>query len=152
MRRKQSVLFLCTGNSCRSQMAEAFLRSFAGDRFDVFSAGTHPASEIHPLALEVMSEIGLDMSGQEPKGVGQFLGKLAVTHLVITCDAANDECPSTFPGVLNRWFWPFDDPAQEAPTPAETRAKFRSVRDQIAERIVDWLKTLAPERAAQQSH
>jgi arsenate reductase (thioredoxin) len=110
METKHNVLFLCTGNSCRSQMAEGSLRQLARDRFDVYSAGTEPADRIHPLAIEVMAEKGIDISHQEPKNVSKYLGKLPVRHLIIVCDGANEKCPRVFPGVLNRMFWPSDDP------------------------------------------
>ena len=140
METKASVLFLCTGNSCRSQMAEGFLREHGGDRFAAYSAGTEPAERIHPLAIEVMAEKGIDISGQKPKNVGEYLGRLPVRHLVIVCDAANEKCPRIFPGMLNRMFWPFDDPATFVGTPAAKLEKFRTVRDQIDSRIQQWLK------------
>jgi arsenate reductase (thioredoxin) len=139
MENKPSVLFLCTGNSCRSQMAEGFLREFGGDRFTAYSAGTDPAERVHPLAVQVMSEKGIDISEGEPKNVGQFLG-LPVRHLVIVCDDANEKCPRIFPGMMNRMFWPFDDPAAFVGSEAETLEKFRIVRDQIEARIKQWLK------------
>jgi arsenate reductase len=136
---KPNVLFLCTGNSCRSQMAEGFLRKLDGDRFTAYSAGTEPAERVNPLAVAVMAEKGIDISGQQPKNVGQFLGRLPVRHLIIVCDAANEKCPRIFPGIVHRMFWPFDDPAAFVGTPAATLEKFRTVRDQIESRIQDWL-------------
>jgi arsenate reductase len=140
MENKPSVLFLCTGNSCRSQMAEGFLREFGGDRFTAYSGGTDPAERVHPLAVRVMSEKGIDTSDGEPKNVGQFLGRLPVRHLVIVCDGANEKCPRIFPGMMNRMFWPFDDPAAFVGSEAATLEKFRTVRDQIESRIKQWLK------------
>ena len=140
MENKPSVLFLCTGNSCRSQMAEGFLREFGGDRFAAYSAGTDPAERVHPLAVEVMSEKGIDISQGEPKNVSQYLGRLPVRHLVIVCDGANEKCPRIFPGMMNRMFWPFDDPAAFIGSEAATLEKFRTVRDQIESRIKQWLK------------
>lgn len=134
-----NVLFLCTGNSCRSQMAESFLRTLGGDRFTAHSAGTEPAERVHPLAVQVMAEKDIDISRQEPKNVGEFLGRFPVRHLIIVCDAANEKCPRIFPGIVNRLFWPFDDPAAFVGTPAATLEKFRTVRDQIESRIRDWL-------------
>jgi arsenate reductase (thioredoxin) len=134
-----NILVLCTGNSCRSQMAEGFLRKLAGDRFNVYSAGTRPAARVHPLAVQVMAEAGIDISAQEPTPVTKYLGRLAISHLIIVCDGANEECPRTFPGVLNRHFWPFDDPAQLGGTTEEILAGFRRVRDEIRSRIEDWL-------------
>jgi arsenate reductase len=129
-----NVLFLCTGNSCRSQMAEGFLHELAGDRFGVYSAGIDPADRIHPMAIDVMGEKGIDISHQEPKNVSKYLGRLPVRHLVIVCDQANEKCPRVFPGVLNRMFWPFDDPAT-----SNSVDTFRAVRDQIEARIKSWL-------------
>jgi arsenate reductase len=139
METKPNVLFLCTGNSCRSQMAEGFLRELGGDRFTAVSAGTDPAERIHPLAVEVMGERGIDISQQEPTNVGKYLGRLAVRHLVIVCAGANEKCPRIFPGMMNRHFWPFDDPAAFVGSPEATLEKFRTVRDQIEARIKQWL-------------
>jgi arsenate reductase len=140
MENKPSVLFLCTGNSCRSQIAEGFLREFGGDRFTAYSAGTDPAERVHPVAVQVMSEKGIDISQNEPKTVGQYLGRLPVRHLIIVCDGANEKCPRIFPGMMNRMFWPFDDPAAFDGSDAATLEKFRAVRDQIESRIKQWLK------------
>jgi arsenate reductase len=137
---KPNVLVLCTGNSCRSQMAEAYLRQLAGDRFNVFSAGTEPKDEVHPLAVEVMAKAGIDISRHHPRNVKEFLGRLPVRYLIIVCDGANESCPRTFPGLMERLFWPFDDPAKFEGTPDETLAEFQRVRDEIRERIVQWLK------------
>ena len=135
---KPAVLFLCTGNSARSQMAEGLLRKAAGDRFDVYSAGTAPKG-IHPLTIRVMNEIGIDVSGQRSKHLDEYLGKLPVRYLVIVCDNANRECPSTWPGAFTRLVWLFDDPAACQGTDDERLEKFRLVRDQIATRIKAWL-------------
>jgi len=140
METKPIVLFLCTGNSCRSQMAEGFLRHYAGDRFMAHSAGTEPAERVHPMAVDVMAEKGIDISEQEPKDVGKYLGRLPVRHLIIVCDGANEKCPRIFPGMLNRHFWPFDDPAAYVGSPAATLEKFRAVRDEIESRITEWLE------------
>jgi arsenate reductase len=120
-------------------MAEGFLRTLGADRFEVFSAGTHPADATHPLAIEVMREAGIDISRQSPKGVKEFFGKLSVHHLIIVCESANESCPRMFPGMLNRHFWPFDDPANFVGSPDAVREKFRTVRDQIETRIKEWL-------------
>ena len=129
---KPTVLFLCTGNSARSQMAEGLLRAKAGDRYQVESAGTDPAAVVNPLAVEVMREIGIDISSQRPKSVKEFLGRVPVRHLVIVCDGANEACPSTFPGVITRDFWPIDDPRGGI-------ENFRIARDEIASRIDAWV-------------
>jgi arsenate reductase len=139
MEARPNILILCTGNSCRSQMAEGFLRQLAGTRFDVFSAGTDPAERVHPLAVEVMAERGIDIRGNQPTDVGKYLGRMAVRHLIIVCAGANEKCPRIFPGMLNRLFWPFDDPATFEGTTEATLEKFRAVRDQIEVRIGQWL-------------
>ena len=143
METRPNVLILCTGNSCRSQMAAGFLRQLAGNRFDVFSAGTDPAERVHPLAVEVMAERGIDISGKKPTDVGEYLGRLAVRYLIIVCQGANEKCPRIFPGMLNRLFWPFDDPAAFEGTEAATLEKYRTVRDQIEARIREWLAELS---------
>lgn len=137
---KPNVLVLCTGNSCRSQMAEGFLRALAGDRYNVQSAGTEPRPEVHPLAIEVMNEVGIDVSAQHPKDLKEFLGKLPVRHLIIVCSGADENCPRIFPGLSERLYWPFDDPAQFQGTPEGTISEFRRVRDEIKDRIVEWLE------------
>ncbi|HVN75332.1 MAG TPA: arsenate reductase ArsC [Thermoanaerobaculaceae bacterium] len=135
---KKTVLFLCTGNSCRSQMAEAFLRHMAGDRFNVVSAGLDPAADVHPLAVRVMAEKGLDISSQRPKSVKEYLG-YKTAHVVITvCDRAAQRCPTTWPGALERHHWPFDDPAAFEGTEPARLAKFREVRDEIERKIRSW--------------
>ena len=121
-------------------MAEGFLRHHGGDRFEAVSAGTDPAERVHPIAIEVMAEKGIDIEGSEPKNVSQYLGRLPVRHLVIVCDGANEKCPRIFPGMLNRMFWPFDDPAAFKGSPEATREKFRAIRDEIESRIQQWLR------------
>src|SRR5437867_1265770 len=106
MESKPIVLILCTGNSARSQMAEAFLRKYQGERFDVRSAGTAPAPRVNPVAVAVMAEKGIDISGQRPKHTDEFLGKLPVRYLLIVCDNANQTCPRTWPGTYSRFFLP----------------------------------------------
>ena len=139
MAEKPNILVVCTGNSCRSQMAEGFLRHLAGQRFEVHSAGTAPQSEVHPLAREVMGEAGIDITGQSPKNLQLFLGKLPVRYLIIVCDGANSRCPRVFPGMQERLFWPFDDPAGFVGSLEATRAEFRRVRDEIRHRVETWL-------------
>src|SRR5688500_7247703 len=103
------VLFLCTGNSARSQMGEAMMRKRAGDRFEVYSAGTEPKG-VHPLTVRVLQEVGIDASEARSKGVKELLGKAPVHHLIVVCSDAEQNCPSVWPGVINRMFWPFEDP------------------------------------------
>ncbi len=138
---KSNVLILCTGNSCRSQVAEGLLRHLAGDRFDIYSAGTDPKHEVHPLAVRVMDEIGIDISAQRPKSLERYLGRLAINHLIIVCDGANASCPSIWPMMQQRHYWPFDDPAAFVGDDEETIHEFRRVRDQIQARLIEWLPT-----------
>jgi arsenate reductase len=135
------VLILCTGNSCRSQMAEGFLKLYQGEKYDVQSAGTDPKPEVHPLAVRVMNEIGIDISGQRPKSLTAFLGKAPVRHLLIVCDKANGTCPRIWPGTYTRKYLPFNDPATFVGSEQETLEEFRKVRDQIGKAM----KTGVPE-------
>ena len=129
MMSKPSVLILCTGNSCRSHLAEGILRHVAGDLFDVHSAGSNPAGYVHPKAIEVMREIGIDISGHTSKKMGEFLGK-KIDTVITVCGKADQACPM-FPGQVNRYHWGFDDPAHATGTDEEVLNIFRSVRDQI---------------------
>lgn len=126
---KPSILVLCTGNSCRSQMAEAFLRARLGDHAEVFSAGSKPSGYVHPLALEAMREVGYDLTGSTSKALELFLGREIATVITV-CGNANDVCP-VFPGQRNRHHWAFDDPAHATGSEEERMAVFRRVRDQI---------------------
>ena len=138
--RGPGVLVLCTGNSARSQMAEAFLRRHGGGRFPVYSAGTEPAAEIHPLTVEVMRERGIDLAGRRPEHVDRYLGTIPVHTVIIVCDGAAKSCPAIWPGAQRRLLWPFEDPAAFAGSEEERRAKFRKLRDAIEERVVGWLE------------
>ena len=140
MSNRPNILVLCTGNSCRSQIAEGYLRHYAGDRYGVHSAGTEPKDEIHPLAVRVMSEDGIDISQQQPKHLKQFVGSMSVRYLAIVCGGANENCPSIWPGMQERLYWPFDDPAAFVGTEAATLAEFRRVRDEIKHHILNWLE------------
>ena len=133
---KPKVLFLCTGNSARSQMAEGFLRKYAGDRFEVFSAGLEPGF-INPLTIQVMEEKGMDMSGYYSKGLDQFLGKVHFAYLITVCSRADEKCP-IFPGMGQRLHWPFEDPAAFQGSPEEKLAKFRQVRDEIEAKVKEF--------------
>jgi arsenate reductase len=135
---KPKVLFLCTGNTARSQMAEAFLRKYGGDRFEVFSAGLEP-SVINPLTVRVMEEAGLDMSGHYAKGLTQYLGKVHFGYLITVCDRAEEKCP-IFPGMGVRLHWSFEDPAAFEGPAEEKLAKFRQVREQIRAAVHEWVK------------
>ncbi|MEO6696882.1 MAG: arsenate reductase ArsC, partial [Gammaproteobacteria bacterium] len=126
----------CTGNSARSQMAEGLLRSLGGPDFEVFSAGAEPKG-LHPLAVEVMREAGVDISGQRSKPLGAFLGQ-NFDYVITVCDRARDRCP-TFPGDNEHIHWGFDDPAVETGDAAKQLAIFRRVRNEISERLRIWI-------------
>ena len=134
---KIRVLFLCVHNTARSQMAEAFLRGFAGDEFEVYSAGLEPR-EIDPLAVEVMRERGFDLQGHYAKPLSEFLGKVHFGYLITVCARAERECP-TFPGMGTRLNWSFEDPAAFQGTEEQRLAKFREVRDGLELSIREWL-------------
>ena len=144
--RRPAVLFLCSHNSARSQMAEALLRREAPERFDIYSGGLRP-QEIHPLTLRVLEEVGIDTSGLHSKDLGSFLGKVAIHHAVIVCEVAHADCPRLHPFALQQLYWPFPDPVSVEGTEEERLAAFREVRDAIAERIRQWLAEL-PDRGA----
>ena len=129
---KRRVLFLCTHNSARSQMAEGFLRELAGDRFEVYSAGTE-ATQVRPLAIRAMAEIGIDISQQESKALDRYWGQ-PFDLLITVCDQANEACP-VFPGAKERLHWGFPDPAQATGSEDEQLTVYRQVRDAIRKRI-----------------
>lgn len=147
MPNKPMVLVLCTGNSTRSQMAEVFLLKHQGDRFTAASAGTQPTPQVHPLAVRVMNEIGIDIGDHRPKDIKAFLGKAAVRHLLIVCDNANQSCPRIWPGTFSRTFMPFDDPAAATGSEAEILDVFRRVRDEIDVAMRDWVPDPKREQA-----
>ena len=136
--KKTKVLFLCTGNSCRSQMAEAFLRKYAGDRYEVYSAGLE-AQGIAPKTIRVMKEIGIDLSSQKSKSLKKYLGKKHFGFLITVCARAEEECP-IFPDVSTRLYWPFDDPRAAEGSEEEILNKFREVRDQIDSKIKGFIE------------
>ncbi|HET9766414.1 MAG TPA: arsenate reductase ArsC [Thermoanaerobaculia bacterium] len=136
---KPAILILCTGNSARSQMAEAILERAVGDRFDVLSAGTEPAERVHPLAVEVMAEQGYDLSGKRPKHLREYLGIAPVRTVIIVCDGAAKTCPAIWPGAHERLMWPFPDPAAVGGDEEAQRLAFRQVRDGIAEQTRTWV-------------
>ncbi len=134
---KPKVIFLCTGNSARSQMAEGLLRTLAGDEYEVFSAGVEPKGRILPDVQQVMQEAGIDISNQWSKSVTEYLGKVVFAHVVTLCAEAEDNCPAVFLNMGIHDHWPFDDPAKFS---AENRlTSTRRVRDQIEERLRLWL-------------
>ena len=140
---KQRVLFLCTGNSARSQMAEAFLRKYAGDAFEAHSAGLKPKG-VNPLTVKVMEEVGIDISNQQSKGIDTYLGKVLFQYLITVCDDADKNCPTVWPGVSSRMHWSFEDPARFEGTQKEKIAKFREVRDLIERKIIEWVAGQTP--------
>ena len=141
---RESVIFLCTGNSARSQMAEGFLRSLAGERYEVFSAGLEPRA-VNPLAVKVMAERGIDISGQKSKGIEQFLGRISFRHAIFVCRKAEENCPSIYPFALNKYSWPLDDPAQAQGDEQARLNRFRRVRDEIERKIKEWLEMTSRE-------
>ena len=126
---KPTVLILCTGNSCRSHLAEGILRSVAGDFLDVVSAGSRPAGYVHPLAIKVMEEIQIDISGHTSKHMNEFISQ-PVETVITVCGHADQACP-IFPGQMNRHHWPFDDPAHAQGSEEDKLAVFRRVRNEI---------------------
>ena len=134
------ILILCTGNSCRSHMAEGILRAAVGETVAVASAGSAPAGYVHPLAIEVLKEIDIDISGHTSKHLKDFLAQ--DVHTVITvCGNADQACP-VFPGQAVKYHWPFDDPAHATGTEAEQLAVFRRVRDEIRAKFEAYADTL----------
>jgi arsenate reductase len=126
---KPTVLILCTGNSCRSHMAEGFLKATAGDILDVQSAGSKPAGYVHPVAIQVMQEVGIDISRHHSKHLDQFTNR-PVETVITVCGNADQVCP-IFPGQVNRYHWGFVDPAHAQGTEEEVLQVFRQVRDEI---------------------
>jgi len=141
---KPRVLFLCTGNSARSQMAEAFLRKYGGDQFEVHSAGLDP-TVINPYTVKVLEEIGIDTSDQYAKSLETYLGKVHFSYLITVCSNAEERCP-IFPGMGTRIHWPFEDPAAFQGTDEEKTEKFREIRNQIEEKIIGWIAELKQEQ------
>lgn len=135
---KIRVLFLCTGNSARSQIAEAFVRHYGEDRFDPHSAGLEPKG-LNPLTVQVMNEIGIDVSNYRSKGVTEYLGKTIFQYMITVCDEAEKNCPTAWPGVELKMHWSFEDPAAAVGTEEEKLIKFREVRDQIKYRSLAWI-------------
>ncbi len=127
---KPRILILCTGNSCRSQMAEGLLREAAGDLLEVHSAGSKPAGFVHPRSIEVLREIGIDISSHTSKSMNEFLDR-DIETVISVCGNADQACP-IFPGQVNRHHWPFDDPAHAKGSEEEIRDAFRRIRDEIA--------------------
>lgn len=134
---KKKVLFVCTGNSARSQMAEAFTRFYAGDRYEPYSAGAEP-KPIHKLTVKVMNEIGIDMADHWSKGTSEYAGQMQFYTAVIVCRRAEDDCPTINANAKRVYRWLFEDPTKVEGIDDEKLAVFRQVRDQIASRIQLW--------------
>lgn len=134
---KLKVLFLCTGNSARSQMAEGPLRSLAGEQFEVFSAGTQPKGSILPEVQEVMREVGINISDQWSKSVMEYLGKANFGYVITVCADAEENCPAVFLNMGTHEHWPFDDPAKV--DKGQRLESTRRVRDKIEGRLRLWL-------------
>ncbi len=135
------VLFVCSHNSARSQMAHGWLEHLAGDRFVIYSAGVEPGV-LNPLAVEAMAEVGIDISDHVAEGIDRYLGKVPIYHLVIVCDKAAQTCPRIWPGARERHEWFFDDPSAATGAHDEKLEAFRRVRDEIRERLDAWLVAL----------
>ena len=136
---KKKVLFVCTGNSARSQMAEGLLRHAGANRFSVSSAGTSP-THVRPEAVAVMQEVGIDISNHRSKGVDEFAGQ-EFDYIITVCDNANETCP-VFPGKAERLHWSFRDPAAVEGSDEQRQAAFRKVRNEIRTRIGQFLHTI----------
>ena len=135
---KPRVLFLCTGNTARSQIAEALLRNRAGDRFEVHSAGLEP-SEVRPETLTVLGEAGISAEGLRSKNVTEYLGKVHISYLITVCQSAEEHCPRAWPVGGRRLFWSISDPARVQGSQAERLDAFRRARDEIGRHIDAWL-------------
>ena len=142
---KKSVLFLCTGNSARSQMAEALLRHHAGEQFDVHSAGLEPKG-LNPFAIQAMDELGINIRGQRSKGTKEYMGRVFFHFVITVCGHADKSCPQAlWAQGGKKLHWPYEDPAAVEGTDDEKLAAFREVRDQIESRIKLWLEELQVE-------
>ena len=137
---KPLILILCTGNSCRSHLAEGILRVAVEDAVEVASAGSHPAGYVHPVAVEVMHEIGIDIRGHTSKHLNEFLER-DVQTVITVCGNIDQACPM-FPGQVEKHHWPFEDPAKAEGTEEEIRGVFRRVRDEIGDKFVAYAREL----------
>ena len=135
---KPTVLILCTGNSCRSHMAEGILKSVAGESLNVQSAGSNPAGYVHPLAIKALGEIGIDISSNSSKHMNEFLQQ-DVETVITVCGNADQACP-VYPGQVNRFHWPFFDPAKAEGSEEDIYEKFKTVRDEIQKVFTDYGK------------
>ena len=136
---KKFVLVLCTGNSCRSQMAEGLINTRLGEHFTAFSAGTKPSGYVHPNAIAVMAELGIDLSKNTSKSTNDFRGK-PFDFVITVCDDANENCPVWLGAAGQRVHIGFEDPANATGSPEEVLTTFRTVRDQITDRVLGYLR------------
>ena len=136
MPKKEKIIFICTGNACRSQIAEGIMRKIAGDNFDVFSAGSHP-SLVHPMSIKVMKEIGIDITSHTSDPISNFLSK-NINIVVTVCDNADKVCP-VFPGKVERIHWSIKDPFKGWGSNPDDLVNFRFTRDDLVVRIKNYL-------------
>ena len=137
MSKKEKIIFICTGNACRSQIAEGILRSIASDKFDVFSAGSYP-SKVHPMSIKVMKNIGIDISSHTSDSISNFLSE-KIDIVITVCDNANAVCP-VFPGKVERIHWSIKDPFKGWGSDPHDLDNFTRIRDDLNERIKNFLK------------
>tara|TARA_B100000941_G_C28352528_1_gene472620 strand:+ start:300 stop:725 length:426 start_codon:yes stop_codon:yes gene_type:complete len=138
MPKKEKIIFICTGNACRSQIAEGVMRKLAGDKFDVFSAGSHP-SLVHPMSIKVMKEIGIDITSHTSDPISKFLSK-NINIVVTVCDNANKVCP-VFPGKVERIHWSIKDPFKGWNSHPDDLVNFRKTREDLTARIKNLIKS-----------
>ena len=138
MLKKKKIIFICTGNSCRSQIAEGITRHLASNKFDVYSAGSHP-TEIHPTAIKVMSEVGVDISHHKSDSISRFVNE-NMDVVVTVCENADKACP-VFPGKVERIHWSIEDPFQEGNLDSHDLVNFRKTREDLTVRIKNFLKS-----------
>ena len=139
MKDKKKVVFICTGNSCRSQMAEGLLRAMDGERFEVYSAGSHP-SKVHPIAIRVMKEIGIDISTHTSDPIDKYFGH-GINYVITLCDHAREFCP-TFPGKSKKIHWSIDDPFRSWKNDHKIIGRYRKTRDEIQERLEQFINII----------
>ena len=136
--KKEKIIFICTGNACRSQIAEGIMRQLAGDKFDIFSAGSHPTL-VHPMSIKVMKEIGIDISSHNSDPISHFLSE-KINIVITVCDDANKVCP-VFPGKVERIHWSIEDPIKRWSSNSDDLVNFRKTREDLTERIKNLLKS-----------
>ena len=138
MSHKKNIVFICTGNACRSQMAHGLLENIEGNRFNIFSAGSHP-SQVHPMSIIIMAEIGIDISHHKSDHIDEYLDK-GIDIVITVCDNANKLCP-VFPGNVERLHWSIDDPFRGWDYNENQMESFRVTREEIKARILDFLQS-----------